>query len=245
MKLHILCPFVLLTVLAACNDKAEPGCQAQVPTGAIVEREGDELAGATSCPDAPDSTLPNSGPVLPGGESETPPSFSTVPREAALFSSEVNFTNFDSADREKVQRALDLIRQVVQTEEFRDRVLNHRYNGARAFSSTTKTNAQVYQALLDGAETLRPSVDHEMDLELELYTNNSNNVVGYTYPNVLKIWMNTKYFNQYEPCEVARNLIHEWTHKLGYGHDSDVTARRPYSVPYAVGSIVQDIACEL
>lgn len=228
--------------LTACNDKPTTDCKpATTPVGAAVELEGDP--DPTTCPDDStttpgDDTTPDDGDVddVPGA----------VPVEADLFGSQVSFTNFDVADEQKVEQALELIRQVVRTPEFRDRVLNHKYNGAKSFANNDgKTNAQIYQTFIDGEEKLNPGKNHRMDLQLELYTNNSNNVVGYTYPNVLKIWMNTKYFNQYEPCEVARNLFHEWSHKLGYGHDSASTAKRPYSVPYGIGSIMQDLACEL
>lgn len=237
---HCFLPFLICLLLTACQDKPT-NCPTDVLSGASVEREGDPAP--TSCPD--DSTTTPDDPQAPTTPDDTSTG-SLVPAEAELFSHDVQFTNFDVDDEDKVYRALDLIRRVIKTPEFRTKVLNHTYNGTKSFANNGgDTNAQIYQTLLDGAETLRPDKNHSMDLQLELYTNNSNNVVGYTYPNVLKIWMNTKYFNQYEACEVARNLIHEWTHKLGYGHDSAVTAKRPYSVPYGVGTIMQNLACDL
>jgi hypothetical protein len=79
-----------------------------------------------------------------------------------------------------------------------------------------------------------------MDLELELYYS-SRNTVGYTYPSGLKIWMNTKYFDVYTPAEVAGNVFHEWTHKLGFGHDSRYSVSRNSSVPYALGYIMEEL----
>jgi hypothetical protein len=135
---------------------------------------------------------------------------------------------------------------VIRLPEFREKVLNHVYNGKKSFANNNgQTNEQIYLTLLDGEEKLNPGKNNRMDLQLELYTNNSTNVIGYTYPNVLKIWMNRKYFNSYKPPQVARNLFHEWTHKLGYGHDSSATAKRPYSVPYGVGEIIEELALEV
>ena len=57
--------------------------------------------------------------------------------------------------------------------------------------------------------------------------------------------MNTKYFDRYTPYQVAGNLTHEWLHKMGFTHDSAATSTRPYSVPYAVGYIVRQLAGEL
>lgn len=235
---------LLSLVLYSCNDKPPTNCSnSGVISGATVEREGDP--DPTTCPDD-STTAPDDTATTPDDTTVDDSPTGVVPNIAELFGADVSFTNFSNSDEEKVQRALDLIRQVVRMPEFREKVLNHKYNGAKTFANNNgKTNEQIYLTFLDGAETLRPEKNHIMDLQLELYTNNSNNVVGYTYPNVLKIWMNTKYFNQYEPCQVSRNLFHEWTHKLGYGHDSAVTAKRPYSVPYAVGNIVQSLACNL
>jgi len=169
-----------------------------------------------------------------------------VPAVAGLFAANVSFTNFTSADVDKVQEALGLIQRIVRTKKFRDRVLRHSYQGSFQFvQNNGLSNEQIYKILLDGAETLKPEVNHIMDLQLELYTNNTTSTVGYTYPNTLKIWMNRKFFNRYNSAEVARNIFHEWTHKLGFGHDSNATARRPYSVPYGIGTIIQELALEL
>lgn len=169
-----------------------------------------------------------------------------VPFEASLFAANVSYTNFTSADIAKVEAAILAIQQIVRTPEFRRRVLEHTYQGVFQFvDNRGLSNAEIYQLLLDGSETLLPNKNRAMDLQLELYTNYSTSTVGYTYPNTLKIWMNRKFFDSYDTAQVARNVFHEWTHKLGFGHDSSATARRPSSVPYGLGSIVQDLVMNL
>jgi len=231
--------FVCL-IVAACNSKdgssacGGPAAQAEDSQGNIT---------AIECPTVDPVVGDDEGTVV------TPPDDSPldvgVPAEAAQFSSTVKYTNFEAADKDKVENALSMIQRVVRTAAFRNRVLNHTYGGKKTFvDNNGLTNEQIYLKFLAGAETLKPTVDHEMDLELELYYA-STSTVGYTYANVTKIWMNTKYFDQYDPEEVARNLFHEWTHKLGFSHASSATASRPYSVPYAVGNIIQDLAYDL
>jgi hypothetical protein len=176
-----------------------------------------------------------------GTDNPTPPPTSTVPSQALTFKTNVELLNFTTTQEAKYEKAIKLVKLVVATEEFRDRVLNHKYNGAKSFANNDgKTNAQIYQSVLDAAEKLKPTKNNTMDLEVELYYA-STNVVGYTYPSTTQIWVNTKYFNTYAINSVAANLFHEWLHKLGYGHDSDATTRRPYSVPYGIGSIIRDI----
>lgn len=164
-----------------------------------------------------------------------------VPHEASLFDANLSLNEFDSKDEIKVMKAIEIIKKVIKTSEFRNRVINFTYNGKKTYVDNDGfTNEQIYQKLIDGAETLKPEVDHEMDLELELYYS-SRNTVGYTYANVLRIWMNTKYFDVYTPAEVAGNVFHEWTHKLGFDHASSYSVSRDSSVPYALGYIVEEL----
>lgn len=230
--------FAALFLFTACDPQGQD-CTKQTVQSEDVDGG---LTTTASCPPPTDDTgdevvdLPGDG--LPVDEE--------VPLIAGAFSASVKFSKFDSADMDKVQRALELIQKIVRTREFKNRVLNHSYNGVKQFADNNGlTNAQIYQKLLEGSEELLPGVDNQMDLELELYANYSTSTVGYTYANTLKIWMNRKFFDQYEIAEVARNIFHEWTHKLGFGHDSRATAKRPYSVPYGVGSIIEDLGFAL
>lgn len=166
---------------------------------------------------------------------------SEVPAEASTFSANINYTNFTADDEEKVRRAVEIIKKVVGSAEFRDRVLNFSYNGQKAFwQNKGFTNAQIYQMILDGKETLLPVRDNEMDLDLELYYEDIN-TIGYTFPSVLKIWMNTRYFYSFTPSQVADNLFHEWIHKIGFDHDIEYSVSRDFSVPYGLGYLVKEL----
>lgn len=165
----------------------------------------------------------------------------SLPNEAYTFDTNITFFKTTATQEEKFNRALDLIKKVVATEEFRDKVLNHTYGGKKTYVDNGGfTNAQIYQKILDGAETLQNIKDNEIDMEVEIYTA-STSTVGYTYPNSKRIWVNTKFFNSYTAAGVARNLFHEWLHKLGFGHASSYSTSRNYSVPYAIGDIVGEI----
>lgn len=166
-----------------------------------------------------------------------------APEAAITFkTSGVNYLgSMTSSQQRKFENALEVVRLVVTTEEFKNRVLNHKYNGIKQFANNNGlTNTQIYKKILEAAETFKLAKNNTMDMGVELYTA-STNVVGYTYPSSTQIWVNTKFFNIYTAAGVANNLVHEWLHKLGFGHDSSATTRRPYSVPYAIGYIVKDI----
>lgn len=162
-----------------------------------------------------------------------------LPNEALTFDENVIFINTDAEQKAKFQKALEIIKKVVATEEFRNQVLNFTYNGAKTFvDNGGKTNAQIYQSILDGAESLQPAKNNTMNMEVELYTNMFTNTVGYTNTGTVRIWVNTKYFNNYTPASVASNLFHEWLHKLGYKHAVSYSVNRDSSVPYAIGRII-------
>jgi|GEM_PF-1099485 len=199
---------------------------------------------STECP----ATSPGGSEVPAPTPSPTPnpkpienPTSAEVPPEAALFTANLQYTNFEADDIAKVQKAVEIIKKVVASQEFKDRVIGFTYNGQKTFvDNGGLTNVQIYQKLIDGAETLTPEVDNEMDLELELYYS-SRNTVGYTYPNQPRIYMNTKYFYSYNPVQVAGNIYHEWIHKLGFDHASSYSVSRDSSVPYGVGYLLEEL----
>lgn len=169
-----------------------------------------------------------------------------VDNDAITFDTNIKMYKFTSSGKDKILKAAELIKEVVASPEFKKKVLNHKYNGKKTFvDNGGLSNAQIYQKILDGSEKLTPGKDNTMDLELELYTDNGSNTVGYTYPSTIRVWMNSKYFNKNTPALVTTNMMHEWLHKLGFKHAVSATASRKYSVPYAVGYIMRDLAKQI
>ena len=161
---------------------------------------------------------------------------------ASKFEAQINMVNFPQEHEAKVYQAIDLIKKVVSSNEFRERILAHTYEGKKAYvNNKGLTNEEIYQLIIDGSETLQPEKNGRMDVELELY-NNSSTTIGYTYPDTTRIWVNTKYFDRYTPVQVADNIFHEWLHKLGFDHALKYSKSRNYSVPYAIGYLVEELA---
>jgi hypothetical protein len=168
--------------------------------------------------------------------------FATVPTLAMTFDTNVTPIGTTSSQEAKIQAAEMKIKDVVGSEEFRSAVLNHTYGGKKTFvDNKGLTNAQIYQKILDGAETLQPKKNNAMDISVKLYYQNSI-VVGYTTTASKTINMNTKYFNTYTSSGVSHNMMHEWLHKLGFTHAASYTVSRNYSVPYAIGNIMGKLA---
>lgn len=196
--------------------------------------------GETPIEEPPSTTEPSPTPA-PEPSPEVPPDPADTFRINITFGGDSKYNT--AARREKYRGAIAMMKKIVATKEFRDRIFEHEYNGndfASMSGDPFKTDNGIYQHILDGNEKLQNTKDNEMDMEVRFYYSSSN-VVGYTYPNVKYIYVNVRYFDNYAYSSVCANMMHEWLHKLGYGHDSASTSRRPYSVPYAIGSIVRSI----
>lgn len=168
-----------------------------------------------------------------------------VPELALTWEANIRFVDFSRTQENKVLEAVDLLKAIISSEEFKTEVLNHRYKGKKTFvDNRGLTNAQIYRRILESAEKLKPTKNNTMDVTLVTYRESAN-VIGYTLPSVNKIWMNTRYLNQFTPIQVASNLFHEWLHKLGFGHDYERTPERPYSVPYALGYLVKRLGTKM
>ena len=164
----------------------------------------------------------------------------------------VNFQStkyFDQTEFDKLIQAKKLIEVVINSEEFKTAVLNFSYNGATEFvQNNGMTNQQIYDYLMTGAEMYpnQTPADHLMDFDLELYTSSwfGRGTLGYTDVNTKTIHMNTRFYDKAAVNGVAMNLVHEWCHKMGFDHDSNRTARRDYSVPYAIGYVIRDLGAK-
>jgi hypothetical protein len=170
-----------------------------------------------------------------------------VPTQALTFDVNAQLIGFSREHEDKILKGIELVKKVVASDEFKQKVLNHTYKGKKQYvDNGGLTNAQVYKKLLEGAEMLNPEKNNTMDIQLESYYE-SNIVIGYTMPSILKVFMNEKYLDQssFQANQVAMNLMHEWLHKLGFKHAQDNSPSRPHSVPYAIGYIVRDLAKKL
>jgi hypothetical protein len=166
------------------------------------------------------------------------PAFGIIGLRPIPFTASISDTNYTKEQKAKVVEASKRIETIVNSDKFKQGVLDFSYQGKKKFVDTELTNEQVFNKIYEGAETLKPEVNHQMDIALTMYTGRTS-TIGYTYPNVLRVWTNSKYHNNYGPCEIVGNVFHEWLHKLGFVHAFRYSSSRDYSVPYALGYMVE------
>lgn len=156
----------------------------------------------------------------------------------------VKVTGATEDDIQKLNKVSGIIEEILGSEEFKQRVLNFTFNGKKQFVDTTLSNVKVYESIMSGSEKYSPDANGVMDISLNFYYQNKN-TIGYTIPNSESIFLNHKYYNTYDAYEAAGNIVHEWTHKLGFEHAKYWSTSRDYSVPYGIGYIVDDMAKDI
>ncbi len=142
---------------------------------------------------------------------------------------------FTPEENEKHEVACALVEVMANTEEFYTRWMNSdlkRLNGMAKW--------QAYDLFMSGKEKLSKDVDHEIDVDVEVYSANTN-VIGWTLPTVIWTKLNRKYFDQFNYAQVGMNLVHEWVHKLGFDH---LSATDYGSLPYCIGYLMRDMINE-
>lgn len=161
---------------------------------------------------------------------------------------DIRMRNFHrKSDRQKIAKATEILKKVMNSNEFKQRILNFKWKDKIQFNENQEmSNADIYQHLMTGKEVLMPQKDYIMNIDITLYRSRNpwSKVKGYTKKSTMRIWINKKFFRKksWTAVDTAGNLAHEWVHKMGFGHAYKHNPDRPFTVPYAVGRIVGEVA---
>jgi hypothetical protein len=164
-------------------------------------------------------------------------------------------SDLTSEEKEKIDIAANYLQGVVNTEEFKEFVLNYywfkeiqtgmlwwkkyRHEKMTNFHDTDLLNFEVYNLIMSGAETLDPSHDKTANIYLHIDRRFRRRVIGYTYPTTKWQWIYDWAFKSFTIPEIAGNIFHEWLHKIGFEHEYKYSFSRNHSVPYALGTYVE------
>jgi hypothetical protein len=144
----------------------------------------------------------------------------------------VNFKNGTHQQKQKIIDSLILAHEKMQSDVFKFAVINYtRPDGSESFYQTDKSNEQVYNALSG----------QKWEYSIEFYSRCVSTANAYVIPNEQTVYLNWCKISNNENRSIANTLVHEYTHVLGFSHDYRPTANRPFTVPYAIGSIVEKL----
>ena len=157
-------------------------------------------------------------------------------------------SNFSVAQTDKLNQAVTILNQVLNTSDFKDRVLSFSYQGKTEFvQNNGMTNLEIYDLLMSGAEKYPTQTEANQlaDMQLSIYFppwyKRFTKAVAFTNTDDPLLHIYNSYYNSSSIADLSETLIHEWTHKMGFDHDFNATAQRPYSVPYGIGGIINDL----
>lgn len=169
-------------------------------------------------------------------------------------------TQTGKTQKAKYEKALEILEEVLNSEEFRTKVLSYkRRDGKRLYqknyiwneSDNTLTNEDVYNLLMRGDEKMVPNSIGEMNIyswvkicsraQWVYQYKWCSGVVGSTAPGSSRtITHNWTFYKDFETPSMVANIVHEWIHLLGFLHGPAATMRD--EVPYVVGAIAGQVA---
>ena len=166
----------------------------------------------------------------------------------------VNITSsqgFSPEQTKKLVSVKDKLEIALNSEIFKTSVVDFRYDGDRTFYYRKNlfgrfidkpySNQQVYDIIITGTELPGNIALNQMDLYLVLLPSINPTVVGYGNPGSREIYTYRNWFEKFTEAEYAAHITHEWCHKLGFDHSHNHTRKRKYSVPYAIGDLVEEL----
>jgi hypothetical protein len=149
--------------------------------------------------------------------------------------------SFSQKELLKLQACLPLLEKVVNGQKFKERICE-----IKKFTSCDLNGQQVYEIFMNGRQVGDTTDDREMDIDLTIYSTWPwITTVGYTYANVVRTWINRKFFLAFTLAGIAGNISHEYCHKLGFDHTSHWTPERDASVPYFIGYLIEELVQEM
>ncbi len=142
----------------------------------------------------------------------------SVPVEATTFETHIATKGLSVEQETDVQKASEIIKQVVATQEFRDRILNHTVNGVKTFlNNNGLSNEEIYQKILDAADDNSLTKDNIMNLELEVSASSSGSgILFQIVSGIKKILSLFNLFSSATPAGIAQNLFQMWLGNLGF-----------------------------
>lgn len=163
-----------------------------------------------------------------------------VPVEATTFETNIITEGLTVEQEMEVQKAAEIIKMVVASQEFKDRILNHTVNGVKTFLNNKGfTNEEIYQKILDAAESDNLTKDNVMELVIELIPQKSTSLIYRIISGIKKVFFFLNLFQNTTPAGIAQNLFMQWLGKIGFNQADNVTSQM--SVQQAVSQIIGEL----
>lgn len=167
-----------------------------------------------------------------------------VPVEAITFETEIKTEGLSVEEEIKIQEAEEIIKRVVASREFKDRILNHTVNGIKTFlNNNGYTNEEIYQKILEAAESDNLRKDNKMELSLEVVSQTGQSRIYRLINGIKKFFYFLNLFKKATPAGIAQSLFQQWLGKIGFNRTENITSQQ--SVQEAVSKIIGELGQKL
>ena len=167
-----------------------------------------------------------------------------VPVEAITFETEIKTEGLSVEEEIKIQEAEEIIKRVVASSEFKDRILNHTVNGIKTFlNNNGYSNEEIYQKILEAAESDNLRKDNKMELSLEVVSQTGQSRIYRILNGIKKVFFFFNLFKKTTPAGIAQSLFQQWLGKIGFNRTENVTSQ--LSVQEAVSKIIGELGQKL
>lgn len=173
--------------------------------------------------------------------------------------------------RRLYQKGIDAAIKVLNSDQFKYAVLDFSYtdsNGLKydnfkrnysqpwmdyeyykkEIASDSMSNQDIYDLIMSGWDQYTQEKDGDIDVSAKLYYKRFSKTKGYVNSGDPTIHTNVKFWQGKTDEEIiatiAGNVVHEYIHLMGFGHEHRNNSTRIYTVPYAIGNIVYNLVLE-
>ena len=110
--------------------------------------------------------------------------------------------------------------------------------GEKSYLRDTKNAQDLYKFFMNGSEVLNPEANKVIDIFVDDYYT-LKGVIGYTYPSINTMFVNTRFFDKRSTKLCGSNITHEYTHKKGAKHSFKRNYYRQFSFSYLMNNIYE------
>jgi hypothetical protein len=149
--------------------------------------------------------------------------------------------NFTEEERLFFYRAMRVQREVVNSAEFKNQVLNTYFTHTRGDSPM-----EIYKLLMSGYSNLTQLDDYCLNYFVTMYDSKKKGTLAWTSMSTGKIFVNRLIYKNWmnEPYGAAycsSSMLHEYMHSIGYTHPWFPPGSKRKSVPYKIGYICREL----
>lgn len=144
----------------------------------------------------------------------------------------INFENGTFDQKYKVNKSIFAAHDAMVTEAFLDKVMSHtKRDSSPGFFDCEMTSKEIYDVLMSSSWVYN----------IRFYSKRFSSANAYVQPPSKVVNLNWAKMKFWPTNSLANTTTHEATHLFGFEHSYFPTDDRPYSVPYAIGEIIEEL----